>query len=47
MTKGWLAGHISRSKFHQIKQLKKEGEIGFSKPFKCDTWIVQVKNLTL
>jgi hypothetical protein len=47
MTKGWLAGYISRSQFNQIKKLKKKGEIGFSKPFKCDTWIVYVKNLTL
>jgi len=47
MTKGWLAGHISRSRFHQIKRLKKKGEIGFSKPFKCDTWFVYLKNLSL
>jgi len=46
-TKGWIVGMISRSRFDSIKQLKKKGEMGFTKPFKCDTWIVRVKDLSL
>ena len=46
MSTAWLAGMITRTKFKQRSVFKKEGEIGFKKPFKCDTWTIRIDELT-
>lgn len=46
MSTAWLAGMITQTLFKQRAVFKKEGEIGFKKPFKCDTWTIRIDELT-
>lgn len=46
LSKGWIAGKITRQKFHEIKKFKKKGEIGFYKPFLDDTFIININQLS-
>lgn len=46
MSTAWLAGMIKKNDFKERAVFKKEGEIGFKKPFKCDTWTVRIDELT-
>ena len=46
LSKGWIAGKITRQKFNEIKILKKQGEIGYYKPFLRDTFITYINQLS-
>ena len=46
-SKAYIKGLISRSRFNEIKQLKKQGDFDGTFQFKCDTWIVLNKNLLI
>ncbi len=41
----YCKGMISKKKWLLTRQLKKQGEMGFVKPFKCDTWICLISDL--
>lgn len=45
MSTAWLAGMIKKNDFKERAVFKKEGEIGFKKPFLCDTWTVRIDEL--
>lgn len=46
MSTAWLTGMIKKNDFRERAVFKKEGEIGFKKPFLCDTWTVRIDELT-
>lgn len=41
----FLEGMITKKEWLSVRNFKKEGEMGFVKPFECDTWICQIKEL--
>jgi len=41
----FLEGVITKQRWLNVRNFKKEGEMGFVKPFECDTWTCQIKDL--
>lgn len=41
----YLFGFVKKDVWKTIKTLKKQGEMGTRYPYKCDTWVCQIKDL--
>lgn len=39
-------GFLNKDSWMKVRKLKKQGEMGTKYPFKCDTWVCQIKDLT-
>ena len=42
----YCVGMIKKKDWKLVSQLKKQGEMGHIKPFKCDTWICLISDLS-
>jgi hypothetical protein len=42
----YCKGMITKEKWLKVRQFKQKGEMGHKDAFECDTWVVQIKDLT-